>query len=309
MSDRTTNHHFIKYFLTAGILVFLGFLLFDYKKEFLLILDISALQFISIAILMFTGVYLNGSKLNKITNSFNIHLSLKEWFALSSMTTLFNNFIYKSGSIITSKFLKSRHDFPYSAFAASFVCDQLILLFTGAITGSIISFYLGKFKEEFIFLFSILTVIIIILFVLYRLQKTLPKLQNPILNKLRSSIQNFNSLLTNKNLLFSLVAHNIFLILTIVFRISVASSIVHLDIPLSSCFLFTTIIIFSRIVPITVNDIGLRELSVGFLSSILGSGLKAGVLITSIDRVFELIWVAIFTISSQRALTDIKNYT
>ena len=94
-----------------------------------------------------------------------------------------------------------------------------------------------------------------------------------------------------------------------VFRISASSSIVHLDIPLSSCFLFTAIIIFSRIIPITVNDIGLRELAVGFLSSILGSGLKAGVLITSIDRVFELIWGALFTISSQRALADIKKRT
>ena len=306
MSDRIPNHHFIKYFLTAGILVFLGFLLFDYKKELLLILDISVFQFILIAILMFTGISLNGSKLNKITKNFNIYLSLKEWFALSSMTTLFNNFIYKSGSIVTSKYLKSRHNFPYSAFAAAFVCDQLILLFIGAITGSIISFYLGIFAKEFIFLFSILIVTIIILFLLYRLQTTLPKSWNPILDQLRSAIQNFNSLLTNKNLLFSLVAHNILLVLTIVFRISVSSSIVHLDIPLSSCFLFTAIIIFSRIIPITVNDMGLRELAVGFLSSILGSGLKAGVLITSIDRVFELIWGALFTVSSQRSLADIK---
>ena len=154
MSDRIPNHHFIKYFLTAGILVFLGFLLFDYKKELLLILDISAFQFILIAVLMFTCIFFNGSKLNIITRSFDVHLSLKEWFALSSMTTLFNNFIYKSGSIVTSKYLKSRHNFPYSAFAAAFVCDQLILLFIGAITGSIISFYLGIFTKEFIFLFS-----------------------------------------------------------------------------------------------------------------------------------------------------------
>jgi hypothetical protein len=65
-------------------------------------------------------------------------------------------------------------------------------------------------------------------------------------------------------------------------------------------------IIFSRIIPLTVNDIGLRELAVGFLSSILGSGLKAGVLITSIDRVFDLIWGALLAISSQSALTDTK---
>ena len=306
MSNHAQNHHFIKYLLTAGILVLLGFLLFDYKKELLLILDISAYQFSLISILILTSIFLNGSKLNKITNNFNVYLSLKEWFALSSMTTLFNNFIYKSGSIVTSKYLKSRHNFPYSAFAAAFVCDQLILLFIALIIASIIFFYLGIFIKELICLILILIATVSILFFLYRLKKPLPSSLNPIFSQLKNVIQNFNLLLTNKNLLFSLIVHNVLLVLTIVFRISISSSILHLDIPLSSCFLFTAIIMFTRIIPITVNDMGLRELTVGFISSILGSGLKAGVLITSIDRVFDLIWGALFTVSSQSALTDKK---
>ena len=306
MSNHAQNHHFIKYLLTAGILVLLGFLLFDYKKELLLILDISAFQFTLISILILTSIFLNGSKLNKITKNFNVYLSTKEWFALSSMTTLFNNFIYKSGSIVTSKYLKSRHNFPYSAFAAAFVCDQLILLFIALIIASIIFFYLGIFIKELICLILILIAIASTLFFLYRLKKPLPSSLNPIFSQLKNVIQNFNLLLTNKNLLFSLIVHNVLLVLTIVFRISISSSILHLDIPLSSCFLFTAIIMFTRIIPITVNDMGLRELTVGFLSSILGSGLKAGVLITSIDRVFDLIWGALFTVSSQSALTDKK---
>ena len=306
MSNHAPNHHFIKYILTAGILVLLGFLLFDYKKELLLILDISAFQFTLISILILTSIFLNGSKLNKITKNFNVYLSIKEWFALSSMTTLFNNFIYKSGSIVTSKYLKSRHNFPYSAFAAAFVCDQLILLFIALIIASIIFFYLGIFIKELICLILILIATVSILFFLYRLKKPLPSSLNPIFSQLKNVIQNFNLLLTNKNLLFSLIVHNVLLVLTIVFRISISSSILHLDIPLSSCFLFTAIIMFTRIIPITVNDMGLRELTVGFLSSILGSGLKAGVLITSIDRVFDLIWGALFTVSSQSALTDKK---
>tara|TARA_B110000196_G_scaffold103459_1_gene89911 strand:- start:188 stop:1111 length:924 start_codon:yes stop_codon:yes gene_type:complete len=306
MSNHAPNHHFIKYLLTAGILVLLGFLLFDYKKELLLILDISVFQFTLISILILTSIFLNGSKLNKITKNFNVYLSIKEWFALSSMTTLFNNFIYKSGSIVTSKYLKSRHNFPYSAFAAAFVCDQLILLFIALIIASIIFFYLGIFIKELICLILILIATVSILFFLYRLKKPLPSSLNPIFSQLKNVIQNFNLLLTNKNLLFSLIVHNVLLVLTIVFRISISSSILHLDIPLSSCFLFTAIIMFTRIIPITVNDMGLRELTVGFLSSILGSGLKAGVLITSIDRVFDLIWGALFTVSSQSALTDKK---
>jgi hypothetical protein len=180
------------------------------------------------------------------------------------------------------------------------------LLFIALIIASIIFFYLGIFIKELICLILILIATVSILFFLYRLKKPLPSSLNPIFSQLKNVIQNFNLLLTNKNLLFSLIVHNVLLVLTIVFRISISSSILHLDIPLSSCFLFTAIIMFTRIIPITVNDMGLRELTVGFLSSILGSGLKAGVLITSIDRVFDLIWGALFTVSSQSALTDKK---
>ena len=45
----------------------------------------------------------------------------------------------------------------------------------------------------------------------------------------------------------------------------------------------------TRIIPIAHSDIGIREIVVGFLSEAIGSGLKAGVLITSIDRIFELL--------------------
>ena len=51
--------------------------------------------------------------------------------------------------------------------------------------------------------------------------------------------------------------------------------------------------IFIRIIPITYSDIGVREITVGFLSEILGSGLKAGVLITTTDRIFELLWTGL----------------
>ena len=306
MPNYLPTHHLIKYLLTFGILIYLGFLLFDYKKELLLILDISALQFSLISALILAGVSLNGSKLNQVAKTFEVQLLPKEWFALSSMTTFFNNVIYKAGSIATSKYLKSKHNFSYLSFAAAFACDQLILLFVGAITGSIISFYLGVFNQELIFIFISFAMIAIILFFLYRLKKNLPETWSPVLNLFKKGIQSFNYLLDNKNLLCSLITHNIFLVLTIVFRIYVSCSILHLEIPLSSCALFTAVIIFSRIIPITINDIGLREFAVGFLSSILGSGLKAGVLITSVDRVFEFTWAALFVITSKNALINVR---
>jgi hypothetical protein len=55
------------------------------------------------------------------------------------------------------------------------------------------------------------------------------------------------------------------------------------------CFLFVAAMTIIRVVPIAHSDVGIREITIGFLSESIGTGLKAGVLITSIDRVLEIL--------------------
>ena len=296
MPKHLTIPQSIKYILTAGIFIIFGFLLFKYQEDFYIIRDISALQFIEISLLILIGVTLNGSKLNRIASGFGIRLRTREWLALSSMTTVLNNVFFKAGSVATSGYLKKKHNFPYSSFAGTFLGDQLVILFIGSLAGGIWSLYLGfSGHKELLLICGGFVLTAALLFFLACGEIRLPQNKNSIFDHLKRGAESFNTLLHDKNLLYSLGAHNTFLILTIGFRLYVACSILHIEIPLSHCFLFAIAIIFSRIIPVTHNDIGVRELAVGFLSGILGSGLKTGVLATVVDRIFELLWTILCT--------------
>ena len=281
----------LKYLFTTAIFAGFGFILLKYHEDFYIIRNISIFQFLSASLLTLLVVALNGSKLNRISGSFNIRLRTGEWFALSSMTTVLNSVFFKAGSLAISTYLKKVYKFPYSSFAGTFLGDQFIILFTAALFESIASLYLGLSNNTKIFpIFAGFTLISAILFFLMRGQIRLPKSKSTVFNLLTSGIESFNILLRNKDLLYSLCTHNLFLITALGLRFLVACSILQLEIPLSNCFLFAAVMIFARVIPISHSDIGVRELAIGFLSGILGSGLKAGVLATVVDRIFELFW-------------------
>ena len=286
--------HWIKYIFTTGVFVGLGLLLFEYHEDFYIVLDLSALQFFSVSLLILFSIALSGSKLNRIANCFGVRLKRSEWIMLSSMTTILNSIFFKSGSLATSTYLKKKYHFSYASFAGSFLGDQLIILFIATLFGSAASLYLvfsGNTQLFLVFVVFTLTGTLL-LFLLYG-QTKLQKKETAVFDLLRRGIESFNMLLRNKDLLYSLCAHNISLITITGLRLFLACSILHQEIPLSHCFLFAATMIFIRIIPITYSDIGVREIAIGFFSEILGSGLKAGVLITTTDRIFELLWTSL----------------
>ena len=284
----------IKYIFTTGVFVGLGLLLFKYHEDFYIVRDLSTSQFFSVSLLIIFGIALSGSKLNRIANCFGVRLKRGEWLMLSSMTTILNSIFFKSGSLATSTYLKKKYHFPYASFAGTFLGDQLIILFIATLFGSVASLYLIFPGNSQLFpIFVVFALITILLFSLLCGQIRLPKKETTTFDPLRRGIESFNMLLRNKDLLYSLCIHNIFLITTTGLRLFMACSILHQEIPLSHCFLFAATMIFIRIIPITHSDIGVREITVGFLSEILGSGLKAGVLITTTDRIFELLWTGL----------------
>ncbi len=306
------NHHpirrSIKHIITIIIFSGLGFLLFKYREGFYTLRDLSFLQFVSFSSLVIFGITLSGSKLNCIAKYFNIHLKKSECFALSSMTTILNSIFFKSGSLATSTYLKKKYDFPYASFIGSFVGDQLIILFIASLIGSITTaslIYSGK--VQLLFILITFSIIVVFLFILPGGKLTLPKKEGGIWEQLRIGTDSFNTLLQNKNILYTLCAHNIFLITATGLRLFTACSILQQEIPLIHCFLFVAAITIVRIIPIAHSDIGVREIMVGFLSETIGSGLKAGVLITSIDRIFELLLTGLCVSVFRKSLITPKN--
>ncbi len=306
------NHPFttnlIKKIATIGLFLGFIFLLHKYREDFYILRELSVLQFVSFSSLIILGIILNGSKLSRIVNSFNINMRKSEWFALSSMTTILNSIFFKSGSLATSTYLKKKYDFPYATFVGSFIGDQLIILFITSIIGSITSaslIYSGN--VQLFFIFTIFTIITVFLFIFLGGKITLQKKRGGVWEQLRTATNSFNTLFQSKNLFYNLCAHNVLLVIAAGLRLFTSCSILHQEIPLTHCFLFVAAINIVRIIPIAHSDIGIRELTVGFLSETIGSGLKAGVLITSIDRIFELLLTGLSVGVFRKSLVTPKN--
>jgi hypothetical protein len=224
------------------------------------------------------------------------------------MTTILNSIFFKSGSLTTSAYLKKKYDFPYASFVGSFIGDQLINLFIASLIGSIASaFIIYSGEIQVFFIFIIFTIVTVFLFILLGGKITLHKKEGRLWEQLKIGSDSFNTLIQNKNLFYTLCVHNFFLILAIGLRLFTACSILGQEISLTHCFLFSAGITIVRVIPIAHSDIGVREILVGFLSETVGSGLKAGVLITSIDRVFELLLTGLSVGIFRKSLVTPKN--
>jgi len=308
MPNHSSTNHLIKQIATISAFFVFGFLLFKYREGFNNLRDLSFLQFFSFSSLVILGITLSGSKLNLITNYFNIYLKKSEWFALSSMTMILNSIFFKSGSLATSTYLKKKHNFPYASFVGSFIGDQLIILFIASLIGSISSIFL-IYSEKVQLFFTIITFSIItaFLFILLSGKITLPKKESGIWQQLSIVTESFNTLLQNKKLLRALCLHNLLLIITVGLRLFTACSILNQEISITHCFLFVATMAIIRVIPIAHSDVGIREITIGFLSERIGTGLKAGVLITSTDRVLELLLTGLCASVFRKSLVTPKN--
>jgi len=290
MRDQSQIHNLIKQIVTIGVFSGLGFLLFQYRESLYIIKQISFIQFVLLSLLVIFSIILSGSKLSCIANQFDVRLKTSEWFALSSMTTILNSIFFKSGSLATSTYLKKKYNFPYASFVGAFIGDQLIILFLTTLIGSIVSIFLiHSGIEKLITIFIIFSVILIFLIILLSGKIVLPKKQIDFIEQLKIGASSFRRLFQNKTLLYTLFTQNLLLIIIAGLRLYTACSILQQEISLVHCLLFVATMTVIRIIPIAHTDIGVREITVGFVSKTIGSGLKAGILITSLDRIFELL--------------------
>lgn len=285
----------IKYGVTALIVSVFGVFVYKFHDDFRVIREINRWQFSQLFALSLFTVLLNGAKLRAITRSYDIGLRFKEWFGLTAISLSLNSLLFKSGSLLASNYLKRVHHFPYMSYVGSWGADFLIMLFNSAVVGLVATSYLAAATgKDFQLIIAGFIIIILVLLLLMKNNIHIGEKKHKVLDALSRALKSLNDLFRNKQLLATLGSFGIGLIIVTSLRFYVASSILHLNIPLTHCFLFTSILTFIRNIPMIQSDIGMRELALGLLSELLGSGLKEGFLISVVDRVFVLFWCLVF---------------
>jgi len=147
-------------------------------------------------------IIVNGSKLNQITRGFGISLRGREWFGLSSITTTLNNVFFKAGSLVTSNYLKRKHDFPYMSFIGSLGADQLILLFINSLAGGIIFFTISTQNDipyKWVGTAYLLAAVVLLLVMMGKV--TLKNRNHFIWDALARILQSLNRILQNKKII------------------------------------------------------------------------------------------------------------
>jgi len=287
----------IKFCITITLLGVFIFFLVRYKDQLAIVREISFAQFGAIFLLVVFSVLLNGSKLNQLTRFFSLKLSPGEWFGLSSITTTLNNIFFKAGSLAASNYLKRKHDFPYMSFLGSLGADQLILFFMSGMVGCGISFYLmTETVKNFQFVALAYLFLVLMLFLATQFAPRLKRQNHKTLDALVRAVDALNRILKDRTLFLKLCAHNIALIVLTSLRFFVACKILQLEVPLVHCFLFTTVMIFVSALPLFQSDIGTREMAVGLLSELAGTGFNEGLLATTLDRIFVFFLTLLFTL-------------
>ena len=122
----------------------------------------------------------------------------------------------------------------------------------------------------------------------------MPEQKNFVLDAVSRAVLALYSILKNRNLFANLCVHNLALIVIASLRLFVVCKILHLNVPMSYCVLFTTIMQVVSLVPLFQSDIGARELAVGLFSEWVGIGFNEGFMVTIVDRMFLLFWALIF---------------
>ena len=277
--------------LTTTIIVLVSlYFFYKFREDFYLISTVSPAIFLALSLLVILSITLNGIKLNHITQSFNIKLRLKEWIGLAFISSCLNGFVYKSGSMLTSNYLKRKHGLPYTSFLGAMGADHLMMILINALVGLSASIYVLISLPEIFPLTGLFLVLLIAFSYFIRKPHAFSRKENYLLDALCRAAQTLNDILQNKHLFQKLFVNNIIVVLVMGLRLFIACKTIGLDFKLLHCYLFTTVSAFIRLIPILQSDIGSRELAVGFLSETLGSGFKQGVLATAVDRVIEMAW-------------------
>ena len=290
-------NHFFKLTITGILIFLLGSQVAKYQDELLSLKEISVGQFLLITIIVIAAIMTNGSKLRALAGLYDIKLKHLETLGLSSITTSLNNFFFKGGSLFTSNYLKQRYDFPFMSFAGSQGADHLISFFINSLCGLVISVILmSQQKSAFIPLtigyFSVAALLGLIFSKTFEFQHR----PNKFFNALIRAANSLYRILKNKKLFYLLCAHNTVLVGLNALRFFLVCKVLSLHIPFEYSLLFVTLVPFISAIPITVNDIGTRELIIGIYSQWLGAGFQTGMLATLLDRCFVLIWAIIISL-------------
>lgn len=229
-----------------------------------------------------------GFKTNRIMKSFNIQLSFKEWFGMSCVSNFYNYLAPKSGTAVCGVYLKNKYGFDYHKYISALITTGLITILTSGLAGLAVSlfFYLPHFINTIIFiiLFAGMAAGSLVIFLMPRIK--FPK--SGFFEKINEFFESWEILRKDFKTILVLAAADLLILLSVATRYFVIFKMFSLPVAFASCILLSPFNIITHFATIIPGGYGIKEATVGAVSTLTNVSFAAGALATLSDRVIMM---------------------
>jgi uncharacterized membrane protein YbhN (UPF0104 family) len=249
------------------------------------VLEISPWIALPLFLMSVATLVANGLYLRVIAEKFDVHLTLKEWFGLASVTAMGNYLTPFSGGLVArAAYLKSRHHFPYAHFLALLAANYMIAFAVIGITGVLTMLTMigtGRFSWPMIlfFLATLSTILLVSFF---------PSLSigghHRFLRLLQQAQEGLDVIRRDRVLLLKLIALTFFNVAVGALLFSLVFHSVGAAIPFKIALLIYLLTACTVLINITPGNLGVQEAVASLAAALLGAGADMGLLASLIIR-------------------------
>lgn len=273
------------------IVVITAAFIFYIKKNGHAIKEALAFKFsflISLIVLNLLNKVCLGLKTRNILKLFSINLSFVEWFGLSVVNNFYNYLAPKSGTAVVGIYLKNKHKLDYNKYLAVLITTGLITIFTSGIIGTVISifFFPGKLFGMITFLMLFLGMILgtMIIFWISRFKFS----GKGIFEKINKFLEGWRVLHKNFNTILFLAIMDVCTVSLMAMRYLILFNIFSVPVGFVSCVLIAPFNIITHFATFIPGAYGIKEAAVGAASALTGIPFASGALATLSDRVIMM---------------------
>ncbi len=280
-------------FLTAGVLLLFVAYFLDNKSQFKPLLDINVVLLVAIGIFDILMILANGLFTKFVLEPFKKHISLRESFYVSLISSVGNFFApVGAGFGFRAVYLKRRHGLSYSHYISTLTGNYIIVFFVNSLAGLSALFLLkDRFNSQYlvlvvafaaVFVFSLFLGLVKLPRIKWGAKK--PGILGQITRNLHAATEGWSQIVSNKKLLVRLTALVILnLLLTMAATFAVIKSL-HFSVGITPLLLFSVLGSLSLFINITPANLGIKEAIYLFSSGILGFSTAQILSIALVDR-------------------------
>ena len=269
----------------TALLVFFAYI-YRNAHRYLGLLDFS-LDSLSLLVGLVLVVMLSNGSINYLLyRGLKVRLSFQEGIGLATINTLANQLPFAGGMIAKGVYLKQRHRLAYTHFLSATVALYILFVTGNGLVG-IASFAFLKFVQGIALpnwlIFGFLGMIASIS--LLRVPMNTALLRGRWGKRIEQLLVGKQLFCQNQLLAGELVTIQILSTIALAGRFWIAFHLLSQDVTLAQCILFASASILTQLITITPGGLGIRELIVASIASLLGVDVGISVLAIGLDRV------------------------